>query len=71
MILTEKHGNVDEEENEVGEVALAGEDACWSGHAFFVFWHVWFDCRLWLMDVESVTGALLSCRPVHTVGRVW
>ena len=45
MILTEKHGNVDEEENEVGEVALAGEDPCWSGHAFFVFWHVWFDCR--------------------------
>ena len=45
MILTEKHGNVDEEENEVGEVALAGEDACWSGRAFFVFWHVWFDCR--------------------------
>lgn len=45
MILTEKHGNVDEEENEVGEVALAGEDACWSGHVFFVFWHVWFDCR--------------------------
>jgi hypothetical protein len=34
MLLTEKHGDVDEEEDEVGEVAFAGEDAFWVGHVF-------------------------------------
>lgn len=34
--LTEEHGDVDEEEDEVGKVAFAGEDAsCWVGHGFF------------------------------------
>lgn len=27
---------MDEEEDEVGEVALAGEDTCWVGHVFLV-----------------------------------
>jgi hypothetical protein len=32
MLLTEKHRDVDEEEDEVGQVAFAGEDAFRGGH---------------------------------------
>ena len=36
-ILTKKHRDVDEEEDEIGEVALAGEDAFRVGHACYYF----------------------------------
>ena len=36
-ILTEKHRDVDEEEDEIGEVALAVEYAFWVGHAYYYY----------------------------------
>jgi hypothetical protein len=62
-ILTEKHRDVDEEEDEIGEVALAGEDAFWVGHAYycFSFWRVCLDCRFDLLCcVELVVWFTLS-----------
>lgn len=34
-VLTEQYWDVDEEECEIDEVALAGEDACWVCHFAF------------------------------------